>query len=75
MQVKPVVDGIEQDVAGRALVLRVDLTTAPGARIGARFGVEFTPTFVLLDRRGVALDTLRSLDRRAVASRLIELAG
>jgi hypothetical protein len=75
MQVKPVVDGIERDVAGRALVVRLDLLSEAGVTIAKRFGVEFTPTFVLLDRRGAVIDTLRAVDRDAMASRLLELGG
>ena len=66
-------DGIESDVAGRALVLRVDLLSAEGGAIAARYGVQFTPTFMLFDR-GRVVETLRTLDRAATAARLLALA-
>ncbi|OLC57438.1 MAG: hypothetical protein AUH85_03430 [Chloroflexi bacterium 13_1_40CM_4_68_4] len=75
MQAKPVVDGIERDVAGRALVVRLDLLSDTGATVAKRFGVEFTPSFVLLDRHGVVVETFRAVDRDAMVSRLLELGG
>ena len=75
MQAKPVVDGIEHDLAGRATVLRVDLLSDAGTALAKRFGVEFTPTFVLLDRRGAVVDTVRAVDRDTTVSRLLELGG
>ncbi|HKW78707.1 MAG TPA: hypothetical protein VJQ09_06365 [Candidatus Limnocylindria bacterium] len=74
MELKPVVDGIESDVQGRAVVVRVDLLSEGGSAIGKRYGVEFTPTFLLFDRRGAAIESLRSVSRGAVVSRLSELS-
>jgi hypothetical protein len=69
------VDGIEQDVSGRAVILRLDLLSDAGAAIARRYGVEYTPTFVVFDRRGEAIETLRGVDRTTIAARLLELAG
>jgi hypothetical protein len=74
MEAKPVVDGIERDVGDRATVLRVDLLSQAGAAIAARFGVEFTPTFLMFDRRGALVERLSALARDRVASRLVELS-
>jgi peroxiredoxin len=72
MQAKPVVDGIEADVDARALVLRVDLLSDAGRTIASRYGVEYTPTFVVFDR-GNVVDVFRAVDR-SVGARLLALA-
>lgn len=64
-------DGIERDVGDRARVVRVEIHTSAGDAVARRYGLSFTPTFVLFDGRGaeqlrtshptVAGDALRSL--------------
>lgn len=44
-------DGIERDVGDAAKVIRVELPTDFGRSIAARYGVEFTPTFLIFDAR------------------------
>jgi len=49
---KPVVDGIEQDLAGRAQVLRLNVADPVGLQIAQRYGVRSLPTLVILDGKG-----------------------
>ena len=49
---KPVVDGLEREMEGRAQVLRLNVTDGVGGQLAARYGVRGVPTFVLLDGDG-----------------------
>lgn len=49
---KPVVDGLENEFAGRAHVLRVDLLSDTGRELAGRYGVDFVPAFVIFDTSG-----------------------
>jgi cytochrome c-type biogenesis protein len=49
---KPVVDGLEQDLTGRAQVLRLSVMDDVGGELAMRYGVRGVPTFVLLDGTG-----------------------
>ena len=52
MSVKPVVDGLEHDwTAGQ--VLRLDILTLVGREFGRLHGLQYTPTFVLFDSKGL----------------------
>lgn len=66
-------DGIERDVGDRAKVVRVELPTDLGRAIAVRYGVEFTPTFLLLDARGELVRRANRVDP-AVAAELRALA-
>ncbi len=48
----PSVRGIEKDYDGRAHVERVNFFSDTGKKLRKRYGVAFTPTFVLVDGRG-----------------------
>ena len=52
MSAKPIVDGIEQDYRDKLHVIRVDLHAPIGTRLGEQYGVQYTPTFVILDGGG-----------------------
>jgi hypothetical protein len=75
MMAKPVVDGLEGEVGGRALVLRTKLTGAVGEALGDRYQVGAVPTFLAFDARGRL--ALRSEGRKVPVDRLraILLAG
>ncbi len=75
MQAKPVVDGIERDLAGSATIVRVDLLSDFGQTIAKRYGVQFTPTFLFLDRAAAVVLTTRTIDHDGAVSRLRQLAG
>jgi thioredoxin-like negative regulator of GroEL len=49
---KPVVDGLERNLEGKATVLRLDAGGEPGGQAAAMFGVRGVPTLVLVDGSG-----------------------
>ena len=49
---KPVVDGLENEVGDRAVVLRADLLSDVGEALGERYGVAATPSFLAFDAGG-----------------------
>ena len=49
---KPVVDGIEDDLEGRAVVLRLDMLSEVGRSAAKQYGVKAVPTLLLFDGRG-----------------------
>lgn len=68
-------DGIERDAADIAKVVRVELPTDLGRTIAARYGVEFTPTFLLFDATGAPVRRTQRVDREATVAELRALAG
>lgn len=49
---KPAVDKVEQELAGKLSVRRVDIQSDEGRQLVKQFGIEFTPTFILFDVAG-----------------------
>lgn len=49
---KPIVDGIEKDLAGRAEVIRFNSLSQLGKEAAARFEVRGVPTTLVLDGKG-----------------------
>ena len=49
---KPVVDRLERDLEGQAVVLRLNAASDIGKQLGARYGVRGVPTFFLFDGTG-----------------------
>ena len=49
---KPIVDGLERRLAGKAAVIRLDLLSPVGRRAAARFGVRAAPTLLVVDGSG-----------------------
>ncbi len=49
---KPAVDGLEQDLKGRAAVLRLDLMSSVGREAASAYGVKVVPTMLVFDGRG-----------------------
>jgi thioredoxin-related protein len=49
---KPVVDGIERELEGRAQVLRLNVMDGVGGQLAARYGARGVPTLVVLDGEG-----------------------
>lgn len=49
---KPIVDGIEKDLQGRAQVVRLNALSSPGRDIAARYGVMGVPTTIVLNGSG-----------------------
>ena len=46
------VDGLEREFEGRALVVRVNFLTDTGRTLGRRYDVDVVPSFVAFDRSG-----------------------
>ena len=49
---KPIVDGLEQDLDGKADVIRLNAMTSIGRQAAAHFGARGLPTLVLVDGNG-----------------------
>lgn len=49
---KPIVDGLEQDLAGQAKVMRLDLMSSVGQQAAGYFGVRGIPTLLVVDGKG-----------------------
>jgi len=54
--------------------VRLQIQSAAGKEASRRYGVEFTPTFVVFDRSGAPVERLRTIDL-SVAERLRGLAS
>ncbi|MRR32753.1 thioredoxin [bacterium] len=52
---KPVVDGLEQELKDKLVVLRVDIHSTGGRVLANEMGFEFTPTFILFGADGTEL--------------------
>jgi len=52
LTVKPVVDGLERELAGRAQVLRVNVAEPAGRELFSRWNLEVVPTFLVFDTNG-----------------------
>lgn len=49
---KPAVDKLESELAGKLVVRRVNIQTAEGRELMKELAVEFTPTFIFFDAAG-----------------------
>jgi hypothetical protein len=49
---KPIVDGLEADLHGRAEVLRIDFLSGVGRAAARAYGVNIVPMMLLFDREG-----------------------
>lgn len=49
---KPSVDGLERETQGRLNVVRVDVETPSATLVSNRYGYQYTPTYILVDREG-----------------------
>lgn len=49
---KPIVDGIERDLEGRARVIRLGLLSDLGRRVAQRYSVRGVPTLIIFDGEG-----------------------
>ncbi len=49
---KPIVDGIEDEFAGRLIVIRLNIQEKVGRELAPRYGFQYTPTFILFDGEG-----------------------
>ena len=49
---KPVVDGIERELEGKAQVVRLNVMDSVGGQLALRYGARGVPTMVVLDSAG-----------------------
>lgn len=49
---KPIVDGLEKKLEGKAEVVRLDLMSKVGRQAARRYGVRAVPTLVVIDGQG-----------------------
>jgi thioredoxin-related protein len=49
---KPIVDGLEKKLGGKAEVVRLDVMSEVGRAAAARYGVRGLPTLLLVDGNG-----------------------
>ena len=54
---RPIVDGLETELAGKMKVIRLDMQDNSGKVLGAKYGFMATPTFVLFDDGGEVIMT------------------
>ncbi len=52
---KPIVDGIEKELEGRAQVIRLDVRSTLGRTVAARYGITGLPTTLVFDRQGMVV--------------------
>lgn len=52
---KPIVDGLETKLTGKAEVIRLDVMSQVGQKAAQRYGVRGVPTLVLVDDSGQAV--------------------
>jgi hypothetical protein len=50
--VKPIVDGLEKKLAGKARVIRLDMLSNVGQQAARRYGVRGVPSLVVIDGGG-----------------------
>jgi thioredoxin-related protein len=73
---KPVVDGLERDLNGRAAVLRLDMLSGVGRDAASQYGVKAVPTTLLLDGNGqVILRQVGSVNAAAIRAQVANLTA
>ena len=70
---KPIVDGLEKDLAGKADVVRLNVFTSIGQQAAAHFGVRGMPTLVIVDGQGNVMLTQLGIVRPGAIRDEVEL--
>jgi hypothetical protein len=71
---KPIVDGIEKDLEGRAKVVRLGVMSDLGMQAARRYGVRGVPTLIVFDGAGRLVDQSVGVpDRNVVVAQVEEL--
>lgn len=65
-------DGLEQDLSGKATVLHLDVTSRLGRQAAASYGVRGTPTLIVVDGQGQPVLTQVALVRPGAVKRSID---
>ena len=61
---KPVVDGLEKDLAGRARVVRLNVMDSLGMSAARQFGVVGVPAFFVVNGQGGVVDAQMGIPNR-----------
>lgn len=69
---KPIVDGLERNLNGKATVLRLDVMGPVGRQAAAHFGVRGVPTLVLVDGEGEVILTQVGLIRSGEVQKQVD---
>jgi hypothetical protein len=69
---KPVVDGLEGDLQGKARVMRLNVLDSVGMSAARRFGVRAVPAFFVLDGQGQVAYTQVGIPNRAEVSARVD---
>lgn len=75
MQSKPVVDGLERDLAAQARVLRLDMLSATGQAVAQSRNVELVPTFLVIDGQGRETARFSGADTDGITRAVRQLSG
>lgn len=74
MAAKPVVDGLDKQLAGRVRIVRVDINTPNGKKVATKVGLDMVPLFIGYDGKGLQRWRINRVPNRAeLWSRLISL--
>ena len=73
---KPIVDGLEQEYAGRVAIVRLDIDDPATAKAKAEHGFRYQPYYVLLDADGEVVDSwLGRQDRGVFEAAFVAVMG
>jgi thioredoxin-like negative regulator of GroEL len=61
---KPIVDGIEKELGGRARVVRMNVINQEGREAAQRYGIRGLPSTVVLDGAGDVIDVHAGIPSR-----------
>jgi len=71
---KPVVDGLERELRGRAAVYRLNVSSAETVEVAGYYGLRGLPTLLVLDGQGeLVLRQVGRLQKDAVLSAVAEI--
>lgn len=71
---KPVVDGLERELRGRAAVYRLNVSSAETVEVAGYYGLHGLPTLLVLDGQGeLVLRQVGRLQKDAVLSVVAEI--
>ena len=72
---KPIVDGIEKDLKGKAEVVRLNMMSKVGREVASRYGVPAVPTILVLDAGSQVIYRHTGMpDRREIVGVAVALA-
>jgi hypothetical protein len=49
---KPVVDGLEREFRGKAVIIRANMMSSAGGALARRYGIDVVPSFIVFDAEG-----------------------